>query len=351
MRLEDSKKEIEVLKKELLARSDNGAEGLTEVLNLFVKDLKSEIMHLIEALLKKNLASIENRLLPEQLKSKLYQTVADQSLDLKTPPEGTTRPGCWASVVSRKKGKRIVQHEAVPPKEEALLTVPRSAAVLVTLEKEAEENGVTYAEVWDTRCPVGCVATFEGVDVCSDSIDINRDQCVAGSWLPTEALTVWDLVARKRLNIIRIQNRRPNVDGEFLYACRFWRSPEYNRKGKYAIIGGSGTNCVEVINLHNRFITCSYPASGTVLAITSHKERIAFGGTAPVLSIVSFHDPKHEKYGEEEPEYEFTKGERYFSDSSSEISPNQETITKLAKASSISAPAVAVKSSVSQKLK
>ncbi|XP_047510432.1 uncharacterized protein LOC125053229 isoform X2 [Pieris napi] len=204
--------------------------------------------------------------------------------------------------------------------------------------------------VWDTRCPVGCVATFEGVDVCSDSIDINRDHCVVGSWLPTEALTVWDIVARKRLNIIRVQNRRPNVDGEFIYACRYWRSSEYNRKGKYAIIGGSGTNCVEVINLHNRYITCSYPTSGTVLAITSHKERIAFGGTAPVLSIVSFHDPKHEKYGEVEPEYEFTKGERYFSDSSSEILPNQD-VTKLAKASSISAPAMAVKSSVSQKLK
>ncbi|CAH4021376.1 unnamed protein product [Pieris brassicae] len=85
-----------------------------------------------------------NRGLVAKLKSKSHQTAVNQSLDLKTPPEGTTRPGCWASVVSR---KRIVQHEAVPPKEEALLTVPRSAAVLVTLEKEAEENGVTYAEI------------------------------------------------------------------------------------------------------------------------------------------------------------------------------------------------------------
>ncbi|KAM3963413.1 uncharacterized protein ACR2FA_002349 [Aphomia sociella] len=150
--------------------------------------------------------------------------------------------------------------------------------------------------IWDTRCKVGCVMTFEGVNICSDSIDLNRDQCIAGSWQPTEALTVWDLVARKRVNVIRVQNRRPDVDGEYIYACRYWRSSKYNRKGKYGIIGGSGTNTVEVINLHNRYIACSYPAAGTVLAITSHDNRIAFGGTAPVFNIVSFHDPKHEKF-------------------------------------------------------
>ncbi|CAH0406605.1 unnamed protein product [Chilo suppressalis] len=150
--------------------------------------------------------------------------------------------------------------------------------------------------IWDTRCKVGCVMTFEGVDICSDSIDLNRDHCIAGSWQPTEALCVWDLVARKKQNIIRVQNRRPDVDGEYIYACRYWKSTQYNRKGKYCIVGGSGTKCVEVINLHNRYIACSYPAAGTVLAVTSHEERIAFGGTTPVFNIVTFHDPKHEKY-------------------------------------------------------
>ncbi|XP_021209169.1 uncharacterized protein LOC101744306 isoform X2 [Bombyx mori] len=162
-------------------------------------------------------------------------------------------------------------------------------------------------EIWDIRCQVGCVMTFEGVDVCSDSIDLNRDHCIAGSWQATEALTVWDLVARKRMNVIRVQNRRQDVDGEYIYACRYWNSSEYNRKGKYAIVGGSGTNCLEVINLHNRYISCSYPASGTVLAVASHGERVAFGGTAPVFNIASFHDPKHEKqtYHEEEIDIEY----------------------------------------------
>ncbi|XP_053625177.1 uncharacterized protein LOC128683501 isoform X2 [Plodia interpunctella] len=150
--------------------------------------------------------------------------------------------------------------------------------------------------IWDVRCPVGCVMTFEGVNVCSNSIDLNRDHCLTGSWQPTEALTEWDLTARKRLNLIRVQNRRPDIDGEYIYACRYWRSQKYNRKGKYGIIGGSGTNCLEVINLHNRYISCSYPAPGTVLAVTSHEEKIAFGGTSPVFNIVTFHDPKHETY-------------------------------------------------------
>lgn len=70
---------------------------------------------------------------------------------------------------------------------------------------------------------------------------------------------------------------------------------QYNRKGKYGVIGGSGTNCLEVINLHNRYITCSYPTTGTILAVTSHQERIAFGGTSSAFNIVSFYDPKYEK--------------------------------------------------------
>ncbi|KAJ0180385.1 hypothetical protein K1T71_003789 [Dendrolimus kikuchii] len=177
--------------------------------------------------------------------------------------------------------------------------------------------------IWDWRCQVGCVMTFEGVDICSDSIDLNRDHCIAGSWQPTEALTVWDLVARKRLNIIRVQNRRPDVDGEYIYACRYWRSSQYNRKGKYAIIGGSGTNCLEVINLHNRYITCSYPANGAILAVTSYQDRIAFGGTASTFNIVKFYDPKHEhdKYeAEVEPDYDYTKAMTVFEDLDSDDS-------------------------------
>ncbi|XP_046964568.1 uncharacterized protein LOC124533383 [Vanessa cardui] len=160
--------------------------------------------------------------------------------------------------------------------------------------------------IWDVRCKVGCVMTFEGVNICSDSIDLNRDHCIAGSWQPTQALTVWDLVAKKRLHIIRAQNRRPNVDGEYIYACRYWKSKQFNRKGKYAIIGGSGTHCLEVINLHNRYITCSYPAAGDIFAVTSYEDRIAFAGAAPVFNIVSFHDPKHEPYKiEDESQCEF----------------------------------------------
>ncbi|XP_073943512.1 uncharacterized protein isoform X2 [Choristoneura fumiferana] len=162
--------------------------------------------------------------------------------------------------------------------------------------------------VWDTRCAIGCMMTFEGVDVCSNSIDINRDHVIAGSWQTTEALSVYDIVAKKRVSVVRVQNRRPDVDGEFIYACQFWKSNQFNRKGKYGIMGGSGTKCVEVINLHNRYITCSYPAEGSVLAITSHEDLIAFGGTAPVFTVVSFHDPKHEKYaGDVEEDYEYNK--------------------------------------------
>lgn len=45
--------------------------------------------------------------------------------------------------------------------------------------------------------------------------------------------------------------------------------------------------------------------------MASHQERIVFGGTAPVFTVVKFHDPKHEtdKYEREpKPEYEYNKG-------------------------------------------
>ncbi|XP_022820295.1 uncharacterized protein LOC111352161 [Spodoptera litura] len=149
--------------------------------------------------------------------------------------------------------------------------------------------------IWDIRCQVGCVMTFEGVDICSDAIDLNREHVLAGSWLPTDGVSVWDLTARKLLSFIKVQNRRPDVDGEYVYACRYWRSYDYNRKGKYALVGGSGTNSLEVINLHNRYITCSYPSPGTILAVTSYQERIAFAGTSSAFTIASFYDPKLQK--------------------------------------------------------
>ncbi|XP_035437133.2 uncharacterized protein LOC118267315 [Spodoptera frugiperda] len=164
--------------------------------------------------------------------------------------------------------------------------------------------------IWDIRCQVGCVMTFEGVDICSDAIDLNREHLIAGSWMPTDGVSVWDLAARKLISFVKVQNRRPDVDGEYVYACRYWRSYDYNRKGKYALVGGSGTNSLEVINLHNRYITCSYPCQGTILAVSSYQERIAFAGTSSAFTIVSFYDPKlqNEKYeAAVEPEYDYTK--------------------------------------------
>ncbi|CAH0701946.1 unnamed protein product [Spodoptera exigua] len=164
--------------------------------------------------------------------------------------------------------------------------------------------------IWDIRCQVGCVMTFEGVDIRSDAIDLNREHVLVGSWMPTDGVSVWDLSAKKLLNFIKVQNRRPDVDGEYVYACRYWRSYDYNRKGKYALVGGSGTNCLEVINLHNRYITCSYPSPGTILAVTSYQERIAFAGTSSAFTIVSFYDPKQQKEKYQtaiDADYDYTK--------------------------------------------
>ncbi|CAH1646207.1 unnamed protein product [Spodoptera littoralis] len=132
-------------------------------------------------------------------------------------------------------------------------------------------------------------------DANTELMPIRREHVLAGSWLPTDGVSVWDLTARKLLSFIKVQNRRPDVDGEYVYACRYWRSYDYNRKGKYALVGGSGTNSLEVINLHNRYITCSYPSPGTILAVTSYQERIAFAGTSSAFTIVSFYDPKLQK--------------------------------------------------------
>ncbi|CAG9783596.1 unnamed protein product [Diatraea saccharalis] len=64
-----------------------------------------------------------------------------------------------------------------------------------------------------------------------------------------------------------------------------------------------------------RYIACSYPAAGTVLAVASFEERIAFGGTTPVFNIVTFHDPKHEKYeGPPDDEYNYNKSVTLFHD-------------------------------------
>lgn len=76
-----------------------------------------------------------------------------------------------------------------------------------------------------------------------------------------------------------------------------------------------------MINLHNRYITCSYPAAGTILAVTSHQDRIAYGGTATTFNIVKFFDPKHEKekYEKEiEPDFDYVNAVSIFGDSDDE---------------------------------
>lgn len=44
---------------------------------------------------------------------------------------------------------------------------------------------------------------------------------------------MWDIVAKKKLNTIRVQNRRPDIDGEYIYACRYWRSNDVSALLKY----------------------------------------------------------------------------------------------------------------------
>lgn len=64
-----------------------------------------------------------------------------------------------------------------------------------------------------------------------------------------DSLQVWDLMSAKLIDTINPQNRSSTLNGEFLYAVRYFDENPY---GELVLAGGSGIGAVEIISLREK---------------------------------------------------------------------------------------------------
>ncbi|XP_048364646.1 WD repeat-containing protein 38-like isoform X2 [Sphaerodactylus townsendi] len=87
-------------------------------------------------------------------------------------------------------------------------------------------------KVWDKRVSKGAQSMLNGPHICGPGIDVQRDQVLTGSWVPHNALQLWDL------RMARLWQNLPfpgsPTQGEFLYSARFCSA-------NVVMAGGSGT--------------------------------------------------------------------------------------------------------------
>ncbi|XP_015282917.1 PREDICTED: POC1 centriolar protein homolog A-like [Gekko japonicus] len=87
-------------------------------------------------------------------------------------------------------------------------------------------------KVWDKRVNKGAQGMLNGPHICGPGIDVKGNQVLTGSWVPRNALQLWDL--RKTRLWQNLPFPGSPTQGEFLYSARFCA-------GNVVIAGGSGT--------------------------------------------------------------------------------------------------------------
>ncbi|XP_077789778.1 uncharacterized protein LOC114604519 isoform X5 [Podarcis muralis] len=94
-------------------------------------------------------------------------------------------------------------------------------------------------QVWDKRVSKGARSVINGPHICGPGIDVKGDQVLTGSWVPRNALQLWDL------RLSRLWQTLPfpcsPTQGEFLYSAQFCM-------GDVVLAGGSGTSGASAIH-------------------------------------------------------------------------------------------------------
>ncbi|XP_061439787.1 small ribosomal subunit protein RACK1-like isoform X2 [Rhineura floridana] len=95
-------------------------------------------------------------------------------------------------------------------------------------------------KVWDKRVPKGAQSVINGPHICGPGIDVKGDQVLTGSWVPRNALQLWDL------RMSRLWQNLPfpgsPTQGEFLYSAQFCT-------GDVVLAGGSGSSGASAIHI------------------------------------------------------------------------------------------------------
>ncbi|XP_058049348.1 ribosome biogenesis protein WDR12 homolog isoform X2 [Ahaetulla prasina] len=94
-------------------------------------------------------------------------------------------------------------------------------------------------KVWDKRVPKGAQSVINGPHICGPGIDIKGEHILTASWVPHNALQLWDLrMSRLWQNVPFPGNP---TQGEFLYSAQFCTED-------VVVAGGSGTSGAGIIH-------------------------------------------------------------------------------------------------------
>ncbi|KAM6440347.1 uncharacterized protein PHA67_022569 isoform 3-T3 [Liasis olivaceus] len=113
-----------------------------------------------------------------------------------------------------------------PPRPAAARARPRLAAC-------------SLCQVWDKRVPKGAQSVINGPHICGPGIDVQGERVLTASWVPRDALQLWDLrMSRLWQNVPFPGNP---TQGEFLYSAQFCTED-------VVVAGGSGTSGAGIIH-------------------------------------------------------------------------------------------------------
>ncbi|XP_062992111.1 uncharacterized protein LOC134404987 [Elgaria multicarinata webbii] len=94
-------------------------------------------------------------------------------------------------------------------------------------------------KVWDKRLPKGAQSVISGPHVCGPGIDVKGNQVLTASWVPRNALQLWDL------RMSRLWQNLPfpgsPMQGDFLYSAQFCTAD-------VVLAGGSGTSGASLLH-------------------------------------------------------------------------------------------------------
>ena len=108
--------------------------------------------------------------------------------------------------------------------------------------------------LWDVRSEQS-VRTMYGPHICGDSIDVNGNNLLTGSWKPVDQVQLWDLGSGNLIKTIDwgsssyIHQREPLM----VYAAQFNKTTYDKPKAQFIAAGGSGANEARVFDVQDDF--------------------------------------------------------------------------------------------------
>lgn len=163
--------------------------------------------------------------------------------------------------------------------------IGHSQRLFVTKFDPVDKNSVLSAgwdcnvKMWDVRSnTVSCNIT--GPKVCGEAVDISGNYILTGSWVPKDALQIWDIRTAK---LVTSLNCKTHEDAEFLYCAQFGSADR-------VLCGGSGIKDLRLINVKENEVIDSVSTNLKVMqcmALSRQHKQTAVAGLGEQATMIA----------------------------------------------------------------